>query len=358
MKPRIQSFLLIFLIFVAGCSADLIGDDPLPSTPFFVTATLPILEFPLTTGTPSPTLTAAAVTITAIPLVAAEGVTTTQINLRTEPSTGSEALGLIPQAAAVQVIGRDQSGTWFLILESSGRKGWGKAEFVQVTDKAGIPVMGSLSGPGAGVSALVIEKINIRSGPGTEFEPLAVLNPNDVVFLTGRDPQGQWGQVEFPRAGEGIGWTVLKYLQVENPDALQVIGTVESTPSMEAVTALPAAPSDNDSAQSPLASVTLSVLDTRIFQLTDQVSHPSGDIEDWIEVTSEFDAVRVELTCNSGLQFEIIQNGKIIQQPSPACGNIFIQKATPGEPFTLHIFPQPATTLIFETYSIQLKGIP
>lgn len=290
--------------------------------------------------------------------MAAEGVTTTQINLRTEPSTGSEALGLIPQAAAVQVIGRDESGTWFLILETSGRKGWVRAEFVQVTDKAGIPVMGSLSGPGAGVSALVIEKINIRSGPGTEFESLAILNQNDVVFLTGRDPQGQWGQVEFPRAAEGMGWTILKYLQLENPDALQVIGAVESSPTLEAVTALPAAPSDNDSVQSPLASVTLSLLDTRIFQLTDQVSHPTGDTEDWIQITSELEAVRVELTCNSGLQFEISQNGKIVQLPSPACGTIFTQKTTPDEPFTLHIFPVPGNTPILETYSIQFKGIP
>ena len=66
---------------------------------------------------------------------------------------------------------------------------------------AKIVVVGDAAGSGSGVSGLVIQKINVRNGPAATFESLGVLNPNDVVFITGKDPSGAWIQIGCKAGG-------------------------------------------------------------------------------------------------------------------------------------------------------------
>jgi hypothetical protein len=48
--------------------------------------------------------------------------------------------------------------------------------------------------------------INVRSGPGTEYTAIGVLNAGDLVSAYGRTAGGTWVQISFSEGEDGIGW--------------------------------------------------------------------------------------------------------------------------------------------------------
>ena len=158
------------MIACAGCDVNISSENAFTATPDFVTATLPpTLTPPATQISILPTST---LSIAGEPTISPiEGTTTTQVNVRAETSTASETLGLIGQFAKVQIIGKDASGSWYQIIyaDSGTGHGWVRAEYVQVNAPAEIPLVENVAGNGSGVSGLVIQKINVRNGPGTDL---------------------------------------------------------------------------------------------------------------------------------------------------------------------------------------------
>lgn len=339
---------------------DIANETAFTATTGFVTSTLPPTKIPPPTHTPLPTTPTAGVIETAV-TAAVAGTTSTQLNVRKEPSTASETLGIINQFTAVQVIGKDASGSWFQIIyaESEAGKGWVRAEFVQVSDASvEIPVLGSAAGSGSGLSGLVIQKVNVRSGPGINFESLGVLNPNDVIFITGKDPDGEWLQIEYASSADGKGWAAVKYLQVENLDSIPVIGGGEQaaeTPtgftSTPAVIFVPAF-QDGDSMQAPIVAAVFSAAGTQTLQVNGDVSSPAGDREDWIQFIPYTKSVIVEANCSGGdLLVEVWETSQPEKDISPACGENFLISTTPGQVFYLRI----QTGGVIEQQNVQYK---
>lgn len=261
MRYSIIFLLLLSSCILTGCGVNIASENEI-STPVFVTATLQATAIPLPSQTPLPPTP-----VPTIPPI--EGMTSTQVNVRAETSTASDTLGTIAQFSTVQIIGRDASTSWYQIIYAGAPNGsgWIRAEYVQVNVAAEIPVIESVSGGGVGVSGLVIQKINVRSGPGTSFAALGELNPNDVVFISGRDESGAWMQIDFAGAAGGKGWAALEFLKVENTDSLPVIGGISPTGEVvenvttAQVTASSLSMPDGDSMEAPLASIDFSPLE-------------------------------------------------------------------------------------------------
>ena len=217
---------MIAMLLCTGCGSEITVGT---ATPDFFTATLP----PTVTqqATQSPTLPVQQANSTEEPIQPVEGMTTTQVNVRAEPSAASTSLGVIGIFIKVQVIGRDASGSWYQVLyaESETGKGWVRAEYVQVNAGDEIRLVETASGSGR-ISGMVIQKVNVRSGPGTEYELLGTLNPNDLVFIIGRDAGNKWIQIEFAGAPDGKGWVTAEFLQVADIESVPQIGAVEETP--------------------------------------------------------------------------------------------------------------------------------
>ncbi len=307
-------FILILTVLSAGCGAT---ESPLPTpTLSLVTATLP----------PTPTLppTVPPPSATAVPtLPPVEGTTTTQLNVRAEPSTGSASLGMVAPFSKVQIVAKDAGGNWFQILYEQGPqgKGWLTAAYVQVAAGAEIPTLGGEAGSGSGPSGVVIQQVNIRSGPGTDFNSLGTLNPQDVVRLTGKNSDGVWLQIEFSSGPEGKGWITAAYVQTDAAADLpivsevgQIIGT--GTPTGIPPTATPtlmAAFQDGDSANAPAVNLSFSPSGSSALQYTSDVSSPQGDAEDWVQFTPYLETVSVEIHCsgNGALSVELWQNGQV-----------------------------------------------
>ncbi len=312
MRYSITFLLVLSVAVLTGCEVNFSAEN-VTSTPVFITATLPATAIPLPTQTLLPP--------TAVPTIPPiDGTTTTQVNVRAETSTASDNLGTIAQFSPVQIIGRDASTSWYQIIYASAPNGsgWIRAEYVQVNVAAEIPVIESVSGGGVGVSGLVIQKINVRSGPGTTFDTLGELNPNDVVFISGRDESGAWMQIEFANSADGKGWAALEFLKVENVDSLPVIETASPTSDAAENMNTPqangfsSAMPDGDSMEAPLANINFSPLGTRTVQIEGSVSSLSGDIEDWVQFTSYTNRIAIHLFCSGEtLQVELISNGEV-----------------------------------------------
>lgn len=321
-------FLLAVLILVgAACSE---RPEPAP-TPSAATATQP--------HSPTASLTTSRVPPTRTPQPV-EGTVTTQVYVRSGPGTGYSPLGLLNSGEKVQILARDGASQWYLILYSSAPqgRGWVAAQYVQAAAGSEIPL--DATPTPTGPTGRVAQRLNVRSGPGTTFEALGLLEPNAVVALTGKNGTASWFQIEFPDGPGGHGWVTAQYVQTEDAGGLPVLddyGNVVSLGATEpaggpqsTVTAtLGPAYTDGDSPDRPAIQVTFSAGGTRQFTYSSQVSSPEGDAEDWVEFTpfaaGEQDArLVIGLACSGGgsLTVELWQGGGLFPaEPAIRCGD-------------------------------------
>ena len=361
---RINFILLFGMIVCAGCGVDISSESPYTATPDFVTATLPpALTLPATQISVLPEST---LNIAAEPTIAPiEGTTTTQLNIRSEPSTAGNSLGIILAFSNVQVIGREEYGKWYQIIyiETPNGKGWVTAEYVRINAAVEIPVVRTESDSGSGMNGLVIQGVNVRSGPATTHESLGTLIPNDVVFITGKDIGGAWMEIEFANAPNGKGWVASEFLQVNNPGSLPIIGNVEQAISPTAAASISAAAismaaDDGDSMQTPLASVRLSALGARILQFSGEVSSPDGDTEDWVQFTSFSKNILVEMKCsNKALRAELWNNGQQVQDTLLACGEKLSINLEVDQSYFLRIQAVSISGLQYIQYILKISAI-
>jgi uncharacterized protein YraI len=348
-----------------GCGLDLSTSETGTATLFLITSTLP----PTTPPPPSETPMPATAPPTAIPI---EGTTITQLNVRGEPSTASPTLGILPAFAKVQILGKDAGGNWYQILYAAGPqgKGWVTARYVQPPQGAEIPPLGGASSAGSGPSGVALQQINIRSGPGTDYDGIGTLNAGDVVGLAGKDADGAWLQVLFPAGPEGRGWVNAAFMRADGVEGLPIV--TEAGAVVGTGTPAPAAPAptstrvpafqDGDSAQQPGANVTLSAGGTRALIYTSDLSAPQGDAQDWIGFQSAGSAVSFSLTCegNGTLGVEVLQSGGAPVPSGPSCGaRDLIVTLAGGQPYLVHLQAAPAEgELQYIRYSLTIEAWP
>lgn len=350
-------------LLVSGCSLNLSGPNAGTPTQFIITSTL--------SSSPPPPLTETAQPATAAPTPAPiEGTTSTQLNVRGEPSTASAPLGMIAAFAKVQIIGKEPGGIWYQIVYAQGPdgKGWVTAQYVDVKDKDAIPVIGGAHASGSGLSGVIIQQVNVRSGPGTDSDALGTLNPKDVVTLTGKDANGIWLQIQYTNGPDGKGWIAAAYVQTSSADSLPIVGQSgevvgTGTPTIIPSTITPtliAAPQDNDSAQSPAVNVTFSPSGMRSLIYSSDVSSPDGDPEDWIQFTPYGTNIIASLTCfgNGRLNVELLQNGATVQNWSGlTCGEEHKPlDVTAGQTYLIHLLEVASVSgLMYTHFTITIE---
>jgi uncharacterized protein YraI len=346
-----------------GCDVQ-VRTEAIPATsPLPVTATLPATTTPLATETslpPPPPPTVAPV----------EGVTSTQLNVRAEPSTAGSVLGIIPADTRVEIVGKDPGESWWQINYPQGQgtdgKGWVTAEYIITLATPDVPIIGGDRGdPNEGNVAVVQQQINVRSGPGTGFNSLGTLNPQDVVQLTGKDANGAWLQIGFAAGPEGKAWINAAFVQALGVENLPIIteagvivgtGTPTNIPPTPTATIVPAR-QDNDSPDNPLVNVIFDPIGTRTLIYNGDVSAPDGDTEDWIQFTSFSERIRIEVTCKgSDMRIELIQNGSTFDQA--ACAAQQIVSVKPDQPVQVHLEALSEGSLRYSSYTLKVTTFP
>ena len=303
-----------------------------------------------------------------------EGITSTQLNVRLEPSTASTVLGIIPANTRIEITGKDPGGNWWQIIyphpQGIDGKGWVTAQYITTESTPDVPTIGGIEvNPNNGNVAVVQEQINVRSGPGTDFNSLGTLNPQDVVNLTGKDPNGAWLQIEFAAGPEGQGWINAAFVRAQGVENLpiiaesgQIVGT--GTPTAIPATATPTVISawqDGDSSDSPIASVIFDPTGTQSFMYNGDLSTPRGDPEDWIAFRSYGPFVFASLECigSDTLEIEIMENN-LPADTYIKCGDQ--RKEIPVQPASNYLIHLQAvasdTNLQYINYILTIKTRP
>lgn len=363
----------LFALLASGCGIGLTLPDQATPTIFIITATLPPTTPPPPTSTDQPS------TITPTPTLI-EGITSTKVNVRAEPSTAGATLAIVDPYTQVRILGKDPGGNWYQILfpQGPGGKGWVTAQYVDVRNKEAVPVIGATSastsaaGPGSfsGPGGVVIQQVNVRSGPGTDFNALGTLNPKDVVTLTGRDAAGIWLQIVFANGPDGKGWVTSAYVQAGGADNLPIIGgggevVGTGTPTIIPATITPtlvAAVQDNDSQQAAAVNIIFSPTGTRSIIYSSDVSAPNGDAEDWIQFTPYGRNVSAGLSCigNGTLTVELWQNNAAVQNwGGLSCGESRVLTVNAGQSYLIRLVAHSESGgLEYIHYTLNLDTIP
>jgi uncharacterized protein YraI len=364
---KLTFWLVLLSLLAASCGT------PEPATP--PSASPSPSPFPSHSATP--TVTPVQPTLTATPLLI-DGILTIKVNVRSGPGIAYDLLGQLEAGGKIQVIAQDSSGTWYRILFSGSPKGvgWVNAQYVTIPAETEVPLQATptLTGP----SGRVIQRLNVRSGPGTTFKSLGLLEPGAAVSLTGKNTTASWFQIDYSGGPGGHGWVTAQYVQTEAAGELPVLddfgnivtpgtsGTPSGPHLAPTPTIGPAIP-DGDSAASPSINVTFSTTGTRRFIYSGQVSDPQGDAEDWLAFmpfSSSGTNARLifSLTCtgNGTLTVELWQGGNMLTGwGTLGCGDERKTILLPaGQKILMHLAPVPGNGLRLVTYTLDVQNNP
>lgn len=254
----------------------------------------------------------------------------------------------------IQIIGKDPSGYWAQIIfsQSPTGNGWLTLQYINVKNFNAIPVISIAAGLEPEHRGVIIQQVNVRSGPGTTFNALGLLNPKDVVALTGKDSSGIWLQIQFTSSCDRKGWVIASFVQASGVDTLPIIAQTGELISIGTPTGIRptvtaviiTAPLDNDSANTPAVNIVFSPSGSCSLIYTSDVSTPKGDAEDWIPFTPYTNEIVASLTChgNGKLNIEVWQNGSVLQNWSQLfCGNTGQINVLSGQSYLIYFFVVP-----------------
>ena len=180
---------------------------------------------PLPTATPSPAATATmppTPSPTATPVVYPFALLDeTDLALRTGPGVGYPLLGRIAEAGAlVEIVGRSGNGRWWQVCCLQGEAGWVRRDELPVSGAEAAtpaPTVDIEILPQAIVQAA---RLNVRQGPGTDFEVVGLVELDDRYEVIGRNEDDSWWQICC--INEENGWVTA--------EAIAITGQVTEVP--------------------------------------------------------------------------------------------------------------------------------
>ncbi len=162
--------------------------QPLPTGTTFPTPT----PAPPATVTPIPT-TELPPTFTPPPPPPQAVVNAAPVNLRTGPDISYPILGTLDEVdSRYDIVGLLDRGGWWQICCVAGETGWITDEGVTIAGETeGVPLV-----PPPNPQVLVqAERLNVRSGPSTEFPATAVVAAGAIFDIVGRLNDATWWQI-------------------------------------------------------------------------------------------------------------------------------------------------------------------
>lgn len=74
----------------------------------------------------------------------------------------------------------------------------------------------SVTGTPEGARIRVPERVNVRLGPGTDYDQVGVLVAGQVASAIGRSPGGDWIQIAYPGVPGNVAWVYTAFVVLEN----------------------------------------------------------------------------------------------------------------------------------------------
>jgi uncharacterized protein YraI len=166
------------------------------------------LQFSLSpTNAPAPAPTPSGATAT---------VTAYRLNVRNTPDPINGAiLTKISRGETYSVLGWNSAQTW-VRLNVNGTIGWVNVTYVTLNNAGSLPIIGAPTptqpNP-TGYSVIASPfNVNIRTGPGTQFNDIGDLSVNQTAIVVGRNSNSTWWQINFNGI---VGWVSAQYARIQ-----------------------------------------------------------------------------------------------------------------------------------------------
>lgn len=156
-------------------------------------------------------------------------VTTFRLNVRSGPGLNFDILTKIDRGQTYPVLGRNADSSWWEI-QVGNIIGWVSAPFVSVTNGQTVPVGdGQIVDvipdqptiPGGPTATVLSARLNVRSGPGLNFDILTAVEFGDTYPIVGRNANSSWWQINVNGL---IGWVSGALIAVDNEQQVPVTG--------------------------------------------------------------------------------------------------------------------------------------
>lgn len=156
------------------------------------------------------------------------------VNIRSGPDLQYETVGLLQLGDVAEVVGLSNDRLWWAIkvpFVSSGQ-GWVSADYVdprntedvQMIDPQEISAQTNIPSPESGAPTLTaITRVNVRSGPGEEFQILGMLEADQKAEIISITSDGSWWGIKLPSAQNGVGWVSARFSLAENAEGVEVV---------------------------------------------------------------------------------------------------------------------------------------
>lgn len=176
-----------------------------------------------------------------VPLPPVDGPTAVAldvVNIRSGPGVQYPAYGVAAKGAKGEVVGVSEDRKWWVVklptnLVSTGQ-GWVSADWVKVTNAENVPVIPApgqkppvtVPPPGTDVpTGTALDYLNIRSGPGLQYDIHGVVPPGTSGEIIGKSPDSKWWAVKVPAVPSGRGWVSVDYVQAYNVENVPIFDT-------------------------------------------------------------------------------------------------------------------------------------
>ena len=216
-------------------------------------------------ATPTPTVTDTAPAAMEPPATDASVTVLGEMNVRSGPGTGYDVVGEANAGEEFPITGKNSEGDWWRI-DFQGQPGWIHAPFVVAADAEDVLVVGSgmteAADPDEGTTeaapapldavVTVGGDMNVRSGPGEEYDRIGGATASEAYGITGKNEDGDWWQINF---GGETGWIYAPFVTATNAENVPVVGgsIAETTSETQA----PATDTEKAAAETESATVTV-----------------------------------------------------------------------------------------------------
>lgn len=81
----------------------------------------------------------------------------------------------------------------------------------------------TVTGTPRGPMIIVPDQVNVRLGPGTEYDKVGVLIAGQEASALGRSPGGDWIQIVYPGVPDNTAWVYASFVVLESTQMLPVV---------------------------------------------------------------------------------------------------------------------------------------
>jgi uncharacterized protein YraI len=158
----------------------------------------------------------------------------TNVNVRSGPGIDYLQVDVMRTGETARVSGISFDGLWWFVQGSGEgeKEGWVSTQYVDAKNVENVPIVRPQSpdqpfeipSPPEGSANIVSNSVlNIRDGPGTEYEIIGKLEVGQTAELTGTSPDLLWFAINFPSGRDGRGWVSAKFVSANGVEDVPVI---------------------------------------------------------------------------------------------------------------------------------------